>query len=108
MLDCTDRFSSCYAINCACLAAGTPLISGAAIRFSGQLALFDPRDAEGPCYACLYTRGELGESDERCAVPRAAWWPPGGRVIGSFQALGAVKLFSGAGTPIEDSPPSMA
>ena len=48
VLDCTDRFSSRYAINAACRRAGVPLVSGAAIRFSGQLAVFDPRDPAAP------------------------------------------------------------
>ena len=55
--DCTDRFSSRYAINAATQQAGVPLVSGAAIRFSGQLAVFDPRNSESPCYACLPRRG---------------------------------------------------
>ncbi len=99
VLDCTDRFSSRYAINRACLAAGTPLISGAAIRFSGQLALFDPRDAESPCYACLYPPGEHGESDEAMRCAENGVVAPLVGLIGSFQALEAVKLLSGAGTP---------
>ncbi|MBD3897331.1 molybdopterin-synthase adenylyltransferase MoeB [Halomonas sp. ML-15] len=99
VLDCTDRFSSRYAINHACLAAGKPLISGAAIRFSGQLALFDPRDAESPCYACLYPPGEEGESDEALRCAENGVVAPLVGVIGAFQALEAIKLLSGAGTP---------
>lgn len=70
VLDCTDRFSSRYAINAACRAAGVPLVSGAAIRFSGQLAVFDPRDPDGPCYACLYPPGR--RATRSCAAPRTA------------------------------------
>ncbi|MBZ9538513.1 HesA/MoeB/ThiF family protein [Modicisalibacter tunisiensis] len=95
VLDCTDRFASRYAINRACLAAGRPLVSGAAIRFSGQLAVFDPRRADSPCYACLYPP-EAGEEEElRCAESGVAGPLVG--VIGTFQALEAVKLLSGAG-----------
>ncbi len=100
VIDCTDRFSSRYAINRASLAAGKPLISGAAIRFSGQLAVFDPRDAESPCYACLYPPGEAGEEADdalRCAENGVV--APLVGVIGTFQALEAVKLLSGAGAP---------
>lgn len=100
VLDCTDRFSSRYAINRACLAARVPLVSGAAIRFSGQLAVFDSRDAASPCYACLYPPGEGGEhaDDElRCAENGVV--APLVGLIGTFQALEALKLVSGAGTP---------
>ncbi|MDI5936154.1 molybdopterin-synthase adenylyltransferase MoeB [Halomonas sp. M4R5S39] len=96
VLDCTDRFSSRYAINAACRAAGVPLVSGAAIRFSGQLAVFDPRDPECPCYACLYPPG--GDDEElRCAENGVV--APLVGLIGCFQALEAIKLLSGAGTP---------
>ncbi|WP_458527423.1 HesA/MoeB/ThiF family protein [Onishia taeanensis] len=96
VLDCTDRFASRYAINAACRAAGRPLISGAAIRFGGQLAVFDPRAPDGPCYACLYPPGAPGEDEElRCAENGVV--APLVGLIGSFQALEAVKLLSGAG-----------
>lgn len=97
VLDCTDRFSSRYAINAACRAAGVPLISGAAIRFSGQLAVFDPRDPECPCYACLYPPD--GSGDEALSCAESGVVAPLVGLIGSFQALEAIKLLSGAGTP---------
>nr|WP_297459229.1 molybdopterin-synthase adenylyltransferase MoeB [uncultured Halomonas sp.] len=100
VLDCTDRFSSRYAINRACLAARVPLVSGAAIRFSGQLAVFDPRDAQSPCYACLYpppADGEPLDDELRCAENGVV--APLVGLIGTFQALEAIKLLSGAGTP---------
>lgn len=98
VLDCTDRFASRYAINRACLATRRPLVSGAAIRFSGQLAVFDPRQADSPCYACLYPPQEGAEDDElRCAENGVAGPLVG--MIGTFQALEALKLISGAGTP---------
>ncbi|WNL37900.1 molybdopterin-synthase adenylyltransferase MoeB [Halomonas sp. PAMB 3232] len=95
VLDCTDRFSSRYAINVACQAAGVALVSGAAIRFSGQLAVFDPRDVKSPCYACLYPPGEGGDEAPSCADSGVI--APLVGVIGAFQALEAVKLLSGAG-----------
>ncbi|QOR40915.1 molybdopterin-synthase adenylyltransferase MoeB [Billgrantia diversa] len=97
VLDCTDRFSSRYAINAACQRVGVPLVSGAAIRFSGQLAVFDPRDSSSPCYACLYPPGEGGDEELRCAESGVV--APLVGLIGCFQALEAVKLLSGAGTP---------
>lgn len=96
VLDCTDRFSSRYAINAACRRAGVPLVSGAAIRFSGQLAVFDPRDPECPCYACLYPPD--GSGDEALSCAESGVVAPLVGLIGSFQALEAIKLLSGAGT----------
>ncbi|SHF51899.1 adenylyltransferase and sulfurtransferase [Modicisalibacter ilicicola DSM 19980] len=99
VLDCTDRFSSRYAINRACLKKRKPLVSGAAIRFSGQLAVFDPRDADSPCYACLYPPGGQGERhDEELRCAENGVVAPLVGVIGTFQALEALKLLSGAGT----------
>src|SRR4051812_39704977 len=54
VLDCSDNFATRHALNRACVAAGVPLVAGAAIRFDGQLAVFDPRNAASPCYACLF------------------------------------------------------
>ncbi|MDZ7853448.1 MAG: molybdopterin-synthase adenylyltransferase MoeB [Halomonas sp.] len=100
VLDCTDRFSSRYSINAACRTARVPLVSGAAIRFSGQLAVFDPRDPESPCYACLYPPGGgEGEGDEALSCAESGVVAPLVGLIGSFQALEAIKLVSGAGTP---------
>jgi adenylyltransferase/sulfurtransferase len=97
VLDCTDRFSSRYAVNAASQKAGVPLISGAAIRFSGQLAVFDPRNAECPCYACLYPPDDSG--DEALTCSENGVMAPLVGLIGSFQAVEAFKLLSGAGTP---------
>lgn len=97
VLDCTDRFSSRFAINAACRKAGVPLVSGAAIRFSGQLFVSDPHDAEAPCYACLYPPGEDDDEALRCAENGVV--APLVGLIGCFQALEAVKWLSGAGTP---------
>ncbi len=97
VLDCTDRFSSRYAINAACREACVPLVSGAAIRFSGQLAVFDPRDPDCPCYACLYPPD--GRGDEALSCAESGVVAPLVGLIGSFQALEAIKLLSGAGTP---------
>ncbi|MCK6431021.1 MAG: HesA/MoeB/ThiF family protein, partial [Burkholderiaceae bacterium] len=66
VLDCTDNFATRHAVNRACVRHRKPLVSGAAIRFDGQLAVFDLRRADAPCYACLFPEGE-GE-DELCAI----------------------------------------
>lgn len=96
VLDCTDRFSSRYAINAACMEAGVPLVSGAAIRFSGQIAVFDPRDAQSPCYACLYPPNDQGDEALSCAESGVI--APLVGMIGSFQALEAIKLLAKSGS----------
>lgn len=97
VLDCTDRFSSRYAINAAAQQAGVPLVSGAAIRFSGQLAVFDPRNPACPCYACLYPPGD--SEDEALSCAESGVMAPLVGLIGCFQAIEAFKLLSGAGKP---------
>jgi molybdopterin/thiamine biosynthesis adenylyltransferase len=92
VLDCTDNFPTRFAINAACAAARRPLVSGAAIRFEGQLALFDSA-AGSACYACLY--GEHGEIAETCE--EAGILGPVVGVIGSAQALLAIKRLLGLG-----------
>ncbi|WP_019100305.1 HesA/MoeB/ThiF family protein [Chromobacterium haemolyticum] len=92
VLDCSDNFATRHAVNRACVAAGTPLVSGAAVRFAGQLAVFDPRDAASPCYYCLFPdEGEAG--DGPCATFGVL--SPLVGVIGSLQAVEAVKLLAG-------------
>lgn len=95
VLDCTDRFSSRYAINAATQKVGVPLVSGAAIRFSGQLAVFSPRDPNCPCYACLYPPDDMGDEALGCA--ESGVMAPLVGLIGCFQAVEAFKLLSGAG-----------
>ncbi|WP_249977135.1 HesA/MoeB/ThiF family protein [Vreelandella olivaria] len=96
VLDCTDRFSSRYAINAATQKANVPLVSGAAIRFSGQLAVFDPRNPACPCYACLYPANESDDDALSCA--ESGVMAPLVGLIGCFQAVEAFKLLSGVGT----------
>ncbi len=93
VLDCSDRFSTRFAINAACFAEKTPLVSGAAIQFGGQLAVFDSRQPENPCYRCLYDDSD--DEAMRCAENGVI--SPLVGVIGTMQALEAVKLISGAG-----------
>ncbi len=94
VLDGTDNFATRYAINAACVATGTPLVSGAAIRWEGQVAVFDFRDPTSPCYACLYPDTET-TTDLSCANNGVA--APVVGIIGSIQAVEALKLITGTG-----------
>ena len=96
VLDCTDNFATRHAINRACVAARKPLVSGAAIRFDGQLAVFDSRDPESPCYHCIFGEDETIE-ETRCAVMGV--FAPLVGVIGSMQAVEALKLLAPCGEP---------
>jgi molybdopterin/thiamine biosynthesis adenylyltransferase len=91
VLDCSDNFPTRYAVNAACVAAGKALVSGAAIRFEGQLAVFDSRRG-GACYACLYPQTG-GEAQETCE--EAGILGPVAGTIGAMQALAALKLLLG-------------
>ena len=88
VIDGSDNFATRFAVNAACVQDQTPLVSGAAIRMEGQLAVFDPRRADSPCYRCLYKEGE--EPDQTC-TDNGVLAPLVG-VIGSLQALEAIKL----------------
>lgn len=94
VLDCTDNFATRYAINRACVAAKKPLVSGAAIRFEGQLAVFDTRDPNAPCYECIFGEDEAIE-EMRCAVMGVL--APLVGVIGSMQAVEALKVLAPCG-----------
>jgi molybdopterin/thiamine biosynthesis adenylyltransferase len=94
VLDCTDNFPTRYAVNAACVRARKPLVSGAAIRFECQLAVFDLRSG-GPCYACLYP--DAGAAQESCE--EAGILGPVAGAIGAMQALAALKLLLGQDAP---------
>jgi adenylyltransferase/sulfurtransferase len=94
VLDCTDNFATRHAINRACVAARTPLVSGAAIRFDGQLAVFDTRDASAPCYHCLFGEGDDLE-ETRCSTMGV--FAPLVGIVGATQAAEALKLVAGVG-----------
>jgi len=94
VLDCSDNFATRHALNRACVKHRKPLVSGAAIRFDGQLMVFDLRDREAPCYACLFP--EEGEVEEVQCSTMGVLAPLTG-AIGAMQALEAVKLLAGAG-----------
>ncbi|HEY7944810.1 MAG: HesA/MoeB/ThiF family protein [Burkholderiales bacterium] len=94
VLDCSDNFATRHAINRACVAAKKPLISGAAIRFDGQIAVFDARDGANPCYHCLFGDGDEFE-ETRCAVMGV--FAPLVGIVGATQAAEALKLIAPAG-----------
>ncbi len=94
VLDCSDNFSTRHAINAACVHARVPLVSGAALRFDGQVAVFDSRDGNSPCYHCLFGEGEELE-ETRCATMGV--FAPVVGIIGATQAAEALKLLAGAG-----------
>ncbi|TXL65395.1 HesA/MoeB/ThiF family protein [Zeimonas arvi] len=96
VLDCCDNFETRHAINRACVQAGVPLVSGAAIRFDGQLAVFDPRRPESPCYHCLFPEGEDVE-EVRCATMGV--FAPLTGIVGTMQAAEALKIAGGFGKP---------
>ncbi len=94
VLDCSDNFATRHAINRACVAARKPLVSGAAIRFDGQVSVFDTRDPACPCYHCLFGEGEELE-ETRCATMGV--FAPLVGIIGATQAAEALKLIAGTG-----------
>jgi len=94
VLDCCDNFATRHAVNRACVEHAVPLVSGAAIRFDGQIAVFDRRVAGSACYACLFA--EDAQSEEmRCAVMGV--FAPLTGIVGTVQAAEAIKVLTGIG-----------
>ncbi|UTF61317.1 molybdopterin-synthase adenylyltransferase MoeB [Gilvimarinus sp. DA14] len=93
VVDCSDNFSTRFAINRACVQHRVPLVSGAAIRLEGQLAVFDSRRADSPCYRCLYEE----QNDENLSCAASGVLAPLVGVIGSAQALETIKLLADFG-----------
>ena len=96
VLDCSDNFATREAVNAACFVTGKPLVSGAAIRLEGQLSVFDPRRDYSPCYHCLYGHG----SEDELTCSEAGVIGPLVGLVGSLQALEAMKLLAGFGEPL--------
>jgi len=94
VLDCSDNFATRHAVNAACVHAGKPLVSGAALRFDGQVAVFDVRDPQSPCYHCLFGEGDELE-ETRCATMGV--FAPLVGIVGATQAAEALKLLAGVG-----------
>jgi len=93
VVDACDNFSTRFAINRSCIEHGKPLVSGAAIRMEGQIAVFDSRIAESPCYQCLYSEGD----DEDASCSQNGVMAPLVGIIGAVQAMEAIKLLCGIG-----------
>jgi molybdopterin-synthase adenylyltransferase len=94
VLDCTDNFSSRHLINATCVKHKTPLVSGAAIRFDGQLTVIDPRQTGAPCYACLFPQDQ--KFDEVQCSTMGVFSPLVG-IIGAMQSAQALQVITGVG-----------
>ena len=97
VLDCSDNFQTRHAVNAACVAAGKPLVSGAAIGFDGQISVYDTRRAEAPCYHCVFP-AEATFEEVRCATMGV--FAPLVGIIGTMQAAEALKLLAGIGSSL--------
>jgi molybdopterin/thiamine biosynthesis adenylyltransferase len=100
VVDCTDNFRTRHAVNRACVAHARPLVAGAAIRFDGQLSVYDTRDPASPCYACLFPP-DADFEETRCAV--LGVFAPVVGTIGTLQASEALKLLAGIGPSLAGS-----
>jgi len=98
VLDCTDNFATRHAINAACFGHGVPLVSGAALRFDGQISTFDFRSAESPCYACVFPPDD---AFEEVACSTMGVFSPTVGIIGTMQAAEALRLIGGFGTTLQ-------
>ena len=96
VVDCTDNFSIRFALNAACVRQKTPLISGAAIRLEGQVAVYDSRDPQSPCYRCLYQESD----DLQLTCSESGVIAPLVGMIGTTQAMETLKVLIGFGKPL--------
>ena len=97
VIDCSDNFATRHAVNAACVAHRKPLVSGAAIGFDGQVSVYDTRDAQAPCYACLFPV-EATFEEVQCATMGV--FAPLVGIVGSVQAAEALKLLAGVGSSL--------
>jgi len=97
VVDCTDNFATRFTINAACVRYGTPLVSGAALRWEGQVAVFLPAQKHSPCYRCLYDDSE--EQAETCS--EVGILAPLVGIIGSIQACEVIKVLLDIGEPLD-------
>jgi molybdopterin/thiamine biosynthesis adenylyltransferase len=93
ILDCTDNFSTRFAINAQAVKQKVPLVSGAAIRLEGQVSVFDSRIEDSPCYQCLYQEGD----DLQLSCSESGVIAPLVGIIGTLQAMECIKLIAGIG-----------
>lgn len=96
VIDGCDNFATRFAVNQACVQHNTPLVSGAAIRFEGQVSVFPNQDKTTPCYQCLYKDGE--EEEQRCSENGIL--APVTGLVGSIQAIEAIKVLLNIGEPL--------
>ena len=97
VIDCSDNFDTRQAVNAACVAHRKPLVSGAAIGFDGQVSVYDSRQAEAPCYACIFPAESTFE-EVRCSTMGV--FAPLVGIIGTVQAAEALKLLMGVGSSL--------
>jgi molybdopterin/thiamine biosynthesis adenylyltransferase len=97
VLDCSDNFATRQAVNAACVAAGVPLVAGAAIAFDGQVSVYDTRRPESPCYACVFPP-DAAPPEVRCATMGV--FAPLVGIVGAVQAAEALKLVAHVGTSL--------
>ena len=97
VLDCSDNFATRHAVNRACVSLRKPLVSGAAVRFDGQISVFDLRRSDSPCYGCLFPE-DAGAEELRCAVMGV--FAPVTGIVGTTQAAEALKVLAGVGEPL--------
>lgn len=98
VLDCTDNFATRVMLNRVCVDHRKPLVSGAAIRFEGQISVFDMRDPAAPCYACLFP--ESADEVEEISCATMGVFSPLVGMVGSVQAAEALKILTQVGTPL--------
>lgn len=96
VVDCTDNFTTRFAVNEACVKHKKPLVSGAAIRIEGQVAVYDPRQEDSPCYQCLYKQGD----DENLTCSESGVLAPLVGIVGAVQAMEALKVLANIGEPL--------
>ena len=97
VIDCSDNFATRHAVNAACVAHRKPLVSGAAIGFDGQVSVYDRRQADAPCYACVFPP-EASFEEVQCATMGV--FAPLVGIIGAVQAAEALKLLMGVGSSL--------
>lgn len=96
VLDCTDNFTTRFEVNRYCVQHKKPLISAAAIRMEGQISVYDSRQTDSPCYQCLYPEGD----EQALSCSESGVMSPLVGILGSMQAMEAIKLLSGLGEPL--------
>lgn len=97
VVDCSDNFPTRFAVNRACVAAKKPLVSGAVVRFEGQVSVFRAELPGSPCYACLY-RDTGSEEGDLCS--QFGVLAPAAGMIGTIQAVETLKLLLGIGSTL--------